>query len=99
MFPLFVFDLEFFIMPLAAAHARCKHHQKLLGIGRLGGPEDSAMGDTSVRHPVASHFDKGVLFGLIIHKSHFMVEDKEPLVLNYIFELLEVNLRVAGFLI
>ena len=49
---------------------------------------------------MASHFDKGMEFGLIIHRSPFMVEDKDPSVLsNYIFELLEVNLGVAGFLI
>ena len=48
----------------------------------------------------ASSFEKAVDFGLIIHHSPFMVEDKDPLVLNdYIFELLEVNLGVAGFLI
>ena len=39
-------------------------------------------------------------FVLIIHCSPFMLEDRDPLVLrNYIFELLEVNLAVAGFLI
>ena len=58
------------------------------------------MGDTLVRRCVASHFEKRFDFGLIIHKSPFMVEDKDPLVLgNYIFELLEVNPGVAGFLI
>ena len=55
------------------------------------------MGDTTVRRPVASHFEKGVGFGLI-HKSPFMADGKDPLVLsNYIFELLEVNPGVAGF--
>ena len=58
------------------------------------------MGDTTVRRPVASHFEKGVDFGLIVHKYPFMADEKDPLVLsNYIFELLEVNLGVAGFLI
>ena len=47
---------------------------------------------------MASHFEKGVTFGLIIHKSlhkslgHFMADEKDPLVLsNYIFELLKVQ--------
>ena len=58
------------------------------------------MGDTQVRRLVASPFEKGVDFGLIIHRSPFMVDDKDPLVLsNYIFQLLVVNPRVAGFLI
>ena len=58
------------------------------------------MGDTTVRRPVASHFQKGVDFGLIAHKSPFMADEKDPLVLsNYIFELLEVNPGVVGFLI
>ena len=58
------------------------------------------MGDTTVRHPVASHFENGVDFGLIIHKSPFMADEKDPLLLsNYIFELLEVNPGVAGVLI
>ena len=58
------------------------------------------MGDTQVRRPVASPFDKGVGFGLIIHCSPFMADDKDPLVLsNYISSLLEVNPGVAGFLI
>ena len=58
------------------------------------------MGDTTVRCPVASHFEKGVDFGLIIHKSPCMADEKDPLVLsNYIYELLEANLGVAGFLI
>ena len=58
------------------------------------------MGDTTVRRPVASHFERGVDFGLIIHKLPFMADEKDPLVLSsYIFELLEVNLGVAGFLI
>ena len=39
-------------------------------------------------------------FGLIIHRSPFVAGDRDPLVLsNYIFELLHVNPRVAGFLI
>ena len=58
------------------------------------------MGDTTVRRPVASHFEKGVDFGLIIHKSPFMADEKDPLFLsNYIFELLEANPGLAGFLI
>ena len=58
------------------------------------------MGDTTVRRPMASHFEKGMDFGLIIHKSPFMADEKDPLVLsNYIFELLEVDPGVAGFLI
>ena len=57
------------------------------------------MGDTIVRRPVASHFEMGVDFGLIIHKSLFMAAEKGRVLSNYIFELLEVNPRVAGFLI
>ena len=58
------------------------------------------MGDTTVRRPVASHFQKGVDFGFIIHKSPFMADEKDPLVLSsYIFELLEVNPGVGVFLI
>ena len=46
------------------------------------------MGDTTMRRPVASHFQKGVDFGLIIHKSPFMADEKDPLVLsNYIFRV------------
>ena len=56
------------------------------------------MGDTKVRRPVASHFEKGVDIGLIIHKCPLMVDDKDPLVLNnYIPEVVEVILGVAGF--
>ena len=58
------------------------------------------MGDITVRRPLASHFEHGVHFGLIVHKSPFMADEKDTLVLsNYIFELLEVNPGVAGFLI
>ena len=58
------------------------------------------MGDVNTRRPVASRFEHGVDFGLIVHKSPFMADEKDPLVLsNYIFELLEVNPGVAGFLI
>ena len=58
------------------------------------------MGDINVRRPVASRFERGVDFGLFVHKSPFMADKKDPLVLsNYIFELLEVNPAVAGFLI
>ena len=65
----------------------------------FGGPEGFTMGDTSVRRPVASHFEKRVDFQLTIHKSPLMVEHKDPLVLsNYIFGLLEVSIEVARFL-
>ena len=58
------------------------------------------MGDANVRRPVATHFEHGVHFGLLVHKSPFMADKRDPLVLsNYIFELLEVNPGVAGFLI
>ena len=58
------------------------------------------MGDTNVRRPVATRFEHGVDFGLLVHKSPFMADKRDPLVLsNYIFELLEVNTGVAGFLI
>ena len=58
------------------------------------------MGDTTVRRPVASHFEKGVDFRRIVHKLPFMADENDPLVLsNYIFELLEMNPGVAGFLI
>ena len=36
------------------------------------------MGDTTVRRPVASHSEKGVDFGLIIHKTPFMADEKDP---------------------
>ena len=58
------------------------------------------MGDVNTRRPVASRFQHGVDFGLIVRKSPFMADEKDPLVLgNYIFGLLEVNPRLAGFLI
>ena len=58
------------------------------------------MGDANVRRPVATRFEHGVDFGLFVHKSPFMADKRDPLVLsNYIFELLEVNPGVAGFLI
>ena len=58
------------------------------------------MGDTNVRRPLATRFEHGVDFGLLVHKSPFMADKRDPLVLsNYIFELLEVNPGVAGFLI
>ena len=58
------------------------------------------MGDVNVRRLVATRFEHGVDFGLIAHKSPFMADEKDPLVLsNYIFELLEVNPGVAGCLI
>ena len=98
MFPLFTLALKYLVMALAAAHAWCEHHQKLLGIRRLGGPDGFTMGDTTVRRPVASHFEKGVDFGLIVHKSPFMADEKDPLVLGN-FDLVEVNPKVAGFLI
>ena len=103
MFPLFALALKafiFFVMALAAAHAWCEHHQKLLGVRRLGEPEGFTMGDANVRRPVATRFEHGVDFGLLIHKSPFMADKRDPLVLsNYIFELLEVNPGVARFLI
>ena len=46
---------------------------------------------------MASGFEKGVDFGLSIHHSAIMVEDKDPLPpRNYIFELLGASARVAG---
>ena len=58
------------------------------------------MGDANVRRPVATRFEHGVDFGLLVHKSPFMADKRDPLVLsNYIFELLEVNPGAAGFLI
>ena len=58
------------------------------------------MGDANVRRPVATRFEHGVDFGLLVHKSPFMADKRDPLVLsNYIFKLLEVNPGVAGFLI
>ena len=58
------------------------------------------MGDANVRRPVATCFEHGMDFGLLVHKSPFMADKRDPLVLsNYIFELLEVNPGVAGFLI
>ena len=45
------------------------------------------MGDVNTRRPVASRFEHGVGFGLIVHKSPFMADGKDPLVLNnYIFK-------------
>ena len=53
-----------------------------------------------MRRPVVSLFENGVDCGLVIHCSPFMADDKDPLALsNYIFELLEVNPGIAGFLI
>ena len=58
------------------------------------------MGDANVRRPVATRFEDGVDFGLLVHKSPFMEDKKDPLIVsNYIFELLEVNPGIAGFLI
>ena len=49
---------------------------------------------------MATRFEHGVDFGLLVHKSPFMADKRDPLVLsNYIFELLQVNPGVAGFLI
>ena len=71
-----------------------------LGSFALADPGGFTMGDTSVRRPVASHFEKGVDFRLIIHKSPFMADQKDSLVLsNYVFKLLVANHGVAGFLI
>ena len=48
------------------------------------------MGDIKVRRPVASHFEHGEDFGLIVHKSPFTADEKHPLVLrDDMFELLE----------
>ena len=103
MFPLFALALKaliFFVMALAAAHAWSEHHQKLLGVRRLGGPEGFMMGDANVRLSVGTRFEHGVDFGVLVHKSPFMADKRDPLFLsNYIFELLEVNPGVAGFLI
>ena len=100
MFPLFALALKFFVMALAAAHAWCEHHQEVLAVRRLGGPKGFTMGDVNTRRPVASRFEHCVDFGLIIHKSPFLADEKDPLVLsNYILQLLEVNLGVAGFFI
>ena len=50
------------------------------------------MGDANVRRPVVTRFEHGVDFGLLVHKSPFMADKRDPLVLShYIFELLEVN--------
>ena len=58
------------------------------------------MSDVNVRRPVATRFEHGEDFGLVVHKSPFMADKRDPLVLsNYIFELLEVNPGLAGFLI
>ena len=58
------------------------------------------MGDGNVRRPVATRFEHFLDFGLLVHKSPFMAEKRDPLVLsNYILELLEVNPGVARFLI
>ena len=58
------------------------------------------MGDANVRRPVATRFEHGVDFGLLVDKSPFMADKRDHLVLsNYIFELLDVNPGVAGFLI
>ena len=100
MFPIFALALKLFTMTLAAAHAWCEQQSKLFEVRRHGGPKGFTMGDTQVRHRVASPFEKRVDFGLMIHHSPFMADDKDPLVVsNYIFELLEVNPGVGGFLI
>ena len=58
------------------------------------------MGDANVRRPVATRFERGEDFGLVVHKSPFMPHQRDPLVLsNYIFQLLQVFPGVAGFLI
>ena len=58
------------------------------------------MGDANVRRPVATRFEHDVDFGLLVHKPPFMADKEDPLVLsNYIFQLLEVNPGVAGFLV
>ena len=78
MFPVFVLALKLFTMALVAAHVCCEHHRKLLGILRLGGPEGFTLGDTQVRRPVASPFEEGVDFGLIMHRCRFMADEKDP---------------------
>ena len=41
-----------------------------------------------------------MVFGLLVHKPPFMADKRDPVALsNYIFELLEVNPGVPGFLI
>ena len=80
MFPRFASALKLFTLALVAAHTWCEHHQKLLGVRRLGGLEGFTM--TQVRRPLASPFEKGVDFGLIIHRSPFMADDKDPLVIS-----------------
>ena len=58
------------------------------------------MGDANVRRPVATRFEHGVDFGLLVHKSPFMADQRDPLVLsNYILESLQVNPGDAGLLI
>ena len=103
MIPLLALALKAFIsfvMALAAAHAWCKHHGGLPGVRRLGGPEGFTAGDANTRRPVATRVEHGVDFGLLVYMSPFMADKRDPLVLsNYIFELLEVNPGVAGFLI
>ena len=39
------------------------------------------MGDANVRRPVATRFEPGVDFGLLVHKYPFMADEKDPLVL------------------
>ena len=56
------------------------------------------MGDINVRRRVASHFEHGVDFALIVHKSPFVADNKDPMVLsNYIFKLLEVDPGLLDF--
>ena len=40
------------------------------------------MGDANVRRPVATRFEHGVDFGLLVHKSPFMADKRDPLVLS-----------------
>ena len=44
------------------------------------------MGDANVRRPVATRFEHGVDFGLLVHKSPFMADKRDPLVLSNIFQ-------------
>ena len=54
------------------------------------------MGDANVMRPVATRFEHGVDFGLLVHKSPFMANKSDPLVLgNYIFELLSKTPRMS----
>ena len=57
------------------------------------------MGDNQVRSPIASHFTECVDLGGIIHGSPLSLVTGPLVLSHYIFELLEVNPGVVGFLI